>query len=55
MISTERNHGGALIVRAFVRDGAQVWMLARTFYGYSKRDALRIYRAEVRASGWVLA
>lgn len=55
MIYTERNHNGALILRAFVRDGVQVWMLARTFYGYNKRDALRMYREEVRASGWVLA
>ena len=56
MLSIEKvSHSGALIVRAFVRDGACVWLLSRTYYGHTRRDAARMYRAEVRDSGWALA
>lgn len=44
-ITVERvQHSGALVLSCIVGG----YLLSRTYYGHTKRDALRLFRAELR-------
>ena len=58
MITTQRNHDGALIVTALVRDRSPLgnpwggpFYESRTYYGYSEREALGAYPEDVARDG----
>ncbi len=46
MMTTERLHNGAWQVSGMVEDAWGGYLLTRTYYGYSKREAVALFRAE---------
>lgn len=63
MLTVDRNAEGAWRVSAEVRDPQAVdsffsvsaWLETRTFYGYTKAEAQRMFRQHVKANGWRVA
>lgn len=53
-VTVDRNGEGAWRVSAFVRDGAEEWLETRTYYFFTKRDAVSAFRTCMRANGWVI-
>jgi hypothetical protein len=46
MVSVERvRHSGAVIVSAFVSDGAGVWLLSQRYEGYTLRECRQLFRS----------
>jgi hypothetical protein len=51
MITTERNQNGSYTVTALVADGVTsgTYFKSRTYYGYTKTEAVREYREEFKS------
>ena len=47
-MTTERLHNGAWQVSGMVEDGWGVYLLTRTYYGHTKREAVALFREECR-------
>ncbi len=45
-ITTNRNRSGGLVLSAIVGG----YLVSRQFYGYTKREALQLFRAEIKAA-----
>lgn len=45
-MTVERNHAGAWVIYATDADG---YLVTRTYYGYTKQAAKRLFRQELRA------
>lgn len=51
-VTVERvRHSGAVIVSALVNDGGGAWLMSRTSYGYTIREARAEYRAYCQDHG----
>ena len=48
MISYERNQEGAWVLSAFVGEGADEYLLRRPYYFYTKREATRLFKEEIK-------
>ena len=44
-MTIEKNHEGAWVIYALGGDG---YLVTRSYYGYTKRDAVRLFRAHMR-------
>ena len=44
-MTIEKNREGAWVIYALGRDG---YLVTRSYYGYTKRDAVRLFRAHMR-------
>jgi hypothetical protein len=44
-------HSGAWVVSAFVTADGETWVESRTYYGYTRMQAKRQFRADVSAAG----
>ena len=51
MINYERNREGALVLSAFVGEGAGEYLLTRSYYDYTKRQAGEMFREEIKREG----
>jgi hypothetical protein len=47
-MTTERLHNGAWQVSGMVEDVWGEYLLTRTYYGYTKREAVALFREECR-------
>lgn len=55
MVMTEiADHDGTLIVSAFVAGEGTTWLHRERFIYYTKREAVRLFREQVKARGWVI-
>ena len=48
-MTIDKNNQGAWRLSAFVGEGAGEYLLTRTYYFTSKREAIRLFKEEVRA------
>ena len=48
-MSIDKNNQGAWRISAFVGEGAGEYLFTRTYYFTSKREAIRLFKEEVRA------
>ena len=48
-MSIDKNNQGAWRISAFVGEGVGEYLLTRTYYFTSKREAIRLFKEEVRA------
>lgn len=48
-------HSGAWTLSAVVSDGTGAWREWNTYYGYTKRDAMRMFRQHIKNKGWRIA
>ena len=48
MINYERNREGAWVLSAFVGEGAGEYLLTRSYYDYTKRQAGEMFREEIK-------
>jgi hypothetical protein len=48
-VSIDKNNQGAWRISAFVGEGVGEYLLTRTYYFTSKREAIRLFKEEVRA------
>jgi len=44
-VNIEKNREGAWVIYALGRDG---YLVTRSYYGYSKRESVRLFRAHMR-------
>lgn len=42
-----RNNEGALVLSAFVGEGAGEYLLTRTYYDYTKEQAAKLFKEEI--------
>jgi hypothetical protein len=50
-----RNRDGSIVIDELVTDGTNKWYLKQRYYGYSMRDAMRIYREHLQENGYKIA
>lgn len=48
-MTIDKNKEGAWRISAFVGEGAGEYLLTRTYYFTTKREAIRLFKEEVRA------
>jgi len=48
MISYERNREGAWVLSAFVGEGAGEYLLTRTYYDYTRGQAAKLFKQEIK-------
>ena len=48
-MSIDKNNQGAWRISAFVGEGVGEYLLTRTYYFTSKREAIRLFKEEARA------
>jgi len=51
IITYAKNNEGALVLSAFVGEGAGDYLLSRTYYYYTKAQAIKAFRQEVKREG----
>ena len=51
IITYNRNNEGALVLSAFVGEGAGEYLLTRSYYEYTKRQAGEMFREEIKREG----
>ena len=51
IISIDRNREGAWRLSAFVGEGAGEYLLTRCYYFYTKREAIRQFKEDIRREG----
>lgn len=47
IITYNRNSEGALVLSAFVGEGAGEYLLTRTYYDYTREQAAKLFREEI--------
>jgi len=50
-----RNRDGSIVIDELVTNGTDKWYLKQRYYGYSMRDAMRIYREHLQENGYEIA
>jgi hypothetical protein len=45
---------GYLMVSAWVQDNGETWLHRQRFLYYTKREAVRLFKENVKAQGWVI-
>ena len=50
-----RNRDGSIVIDELVTDGTDKWYLKQRYYGYSMRDAMKIYREHLQENGYKIA
>jgi hypothetical protein len=48
IITYDRNNEGALVLSAFVGEGAREYLLTRTYYFHTKAQAVKLFKQEIR-------
>ena len=48
MIMYEKNQEGAWVLSAFVGEGAGEYWLSRLYYFYTKKEATRLFKEEIK-------
>lgn len=48
IITYQRNQAGAWVLSAFVGKGAGEYLLTRSYYGHTKRQAGEMFREEIK-------
>jgi hypothetical protein len=48
IITYAKNNEGALVLSAFVGEGAGEYLLRRTYYQYTKAEAVKLFRQEIK-------
>jgi hypothetical protein len=48
IITYNRNNEGALVLSAFVGEGAGEYLLTRTFYFMTRAQAVKVFRQELK-------
>ena len=51
IITYNRNNEGALVLSAFVGEGAGENLLTRTYYDYTKEQAAKLFKEEMKREG----
>jgi hypothetical protein len=51
IITYNRNNEGALVLSAFVGEGAGEYLLTRTYYDYTKEQAAKLFKEEMKREG----
>lgn len=51
IITYQTNRAGALVLSAFVGEGAGEYLLTRTFYYHTRAQAIKAFRQEVKREG----
>ena len=49
--SIDKNNEGAWRLSAFVGEGIDEYLLTKTYYFYTKREAIRLFKEELRREG----
>jgi hypothetical protein len=49
------NREGAIVIDELVTDGSDKWYLTQRYYGYGKRDAMKLYREHLQEQGLKVA
>ena len=49
--SIDKNQEGAWRLSAFVGEGIDAYLLTKTYYFYTKREAIRLFRVELKREG----
>ena len=49
--SIDRNREGAWRLSAFVGEGIDEYLLTKTYYFYTKREAIRLFKEELKREG----
>lgn len=55
LMNIEKNSHGAYVIADIVTDGRDTWREAKQFYGYTKRDAIRLYREHLLEKKYTVA
>jgi hypothetical protein len=48
IITYAKNNEGALVLSAFVGEGAGEYLLSRTYYDYTRVQAVKLFRQEIK-------
>jgi hypothetical protein len=48
IITYAKNNEGALVLSAFVGEGAGEYLLSRTYYDYTRTQAVKLFRQEIK-------
>ena len=48
IITYAKNNEGALVLSAFVGEGAGEYLLTRTYYDYTREQAVKLFRKELK-------
>ena len=48
IITYAKNNEGALVLSAFVGEGAGEYLLSRLYYFYTKKEATRLFKEEIK-------
>jgi len=48
IITYAKNNEGALVLSAFVGEGAGEYLLTRTYYDYTREQAVKLFRQELK-------
>ena len=51
IITYQRNQAGAWVLSAFVGEGAGEYLLTRTYYDYTKEQAAKLFKEEMKREG----
>ena len=51
IITYNRNNEGALVLSAFVGEGAGEYLLTRTYYDYTKEQVAKLFKEEMKREG----
>lgn len=54
-MNIEKNIHGAYVIADIVTDGYDTWRECKQFYGYTKRDAIRLYREHLLEKKYTVA
>jgi len=49
--SIDKNREGAWRLSAFIGEGAGEYLLTRSYYFYNKREAIRLFKEEIKREG----
>ena len=51
IITYAKNNEGALVLSAFVGEGAGEYLLTRTYYYYTRAQAVKAFKEEIKKAG----
>lgn len=51
IITYQRNQAGAWVLSAFVGEGAGEYLLSRTYYDYTRAQAVKTFKEEIKKAG----
>jgi hypothetical protein len=54
-MNIERNIHGAYVIADMVTYKGETWRESKQFYGYTKRDAMRLFREHLKENGYTVS